>query len=124
MSASHLGFAILAQEEWKGLYMDKFTKLVSESQIAVVVAGLPAFNRFELLSLDAPGDDAAAVAARQGLQFLGVISLDRHFKPRTEFAVELSSDQLKFIADQFVLLIERAVCRVENMGWTPDPRAN
>ena len=58
--------------------MDKFTKLVSESQIAVCIAGIPALGRFELPPLDGP-DDAAVIAARHGLQFLGVVALDSQF---------------------------------------------
>jgi hypothetical protein len=110
--------------------MNKFEKLVSEAEVALVIAGLPAFNRFELLSLDNTGDDAAVIAAKHGLTFCGVITLNRQFQPRVAFAVELTVEQQKFVADLFGSLMERAVTRVENPSWLnrlhglPDPRAN
>jgi hypothetical protein len=111
---------------------NKFTKLISESNLAVMIAGLPALNRFELFPLTDESDDAVTLAARHNLQFIGVVGLDKHFFPRSAFAVELSSDQQQYIADQFVELVERTIARVEgtDAAWLhklhalPDMRAN
>lgn len=110
--------------------MNKFEELVSESAIAVVVAGSPALDRFMFLPLDAPTDDAATTAAKCGLQFVGVITLDKQFAPRSAFALELTLDATTIIADAFVALCERAITHVEGTRWLqnlhalPDARTN
>jgi hypothetical protein len=113
--------------------MNRFELLVSESQIAVVLAGIPSLGRFQLLPINDSTDDAVEIASRSGFQFLGCVGLtisNGKFVPRMEFTVELTNEHLKLIADQFFLLVERAIVRVENASWLeqlhalPDPRAN
>ncbi|MCU1301521.1 MAG: hypothetical protein JWQ87_1805 [Candidatus Sulfotelmatobacter sp.] len=97
--------------------MNKFEQLVSESTMAVAVAGTAALDRFELLLLDGPNADAVAAAEKCGLQFVGVLTLDKHFSPRTAFALELPLEAEKTIAADFLAIFERVISQMEQTHW-------
>lgn len=109
---------------------DKFSKLVSESTLAVLIAASPTRDRFMFLPLDAPTDEAVTAAAKCGFQFVGVVGLDQQCVPRTALAVELSAESERVLVDAFVALFERAVKHVEGALWLknlhalPDTREN
>jgi hypothetical protein len=110
--------------------VNKFEELVSESAIAVIVAGTPALDRFVFLPLDAPTDDAATAAAKCGLIFVGCVGIGKDFVPRSAFALDLSVESVNAIAEGFVALCERAIAHVEGTRWLqklhalPDERTN
>lgn len=66
--------------------MNKFEKVVSESQIEVVIAGTSTFDHFEFLPLDAENDNAFVSAAQCGLQLVGVLTLDKQWVPPIAFS--------------------------------------
>jgi len=110
--------------------MNKFEELVSESAIAVIVAGTPALDLFVFLPLDAPTDDAATAAAKCGLVFVGCVGIGKDLAPRSAFALELSVESVNVIAEGFLALCERAMSHVDGTRWLqklhalPDERTN
>jgi hypothetical protein len=97
--------------------MNKFETLVSESAIAVLVAGTPTLDRFVFLPLDRPTDDVVTAAAKCGLVFVGCVGIGKDFVPRSAFALELPPEAETIIADAFVALCECAITRVEKARW-------
>jgi hypothetical protein len=110
--------------------VNKFEALVSESAIAVIVAGSPTLDRFMFLPLDSPTDDAATAAAKCGLVFVGCVGLGKDFVPRSAFALELSLESINAIAEGFITLCERAIVHLDGTRWLtqlyslPDEREN
>ena len=84
--------------------MTTFEKLVSESAIAVLVAGNASLDQFIFLPLDMPTDAAVTAAAKDGFRFVGVVGLDKQFAPQSAFAIELPPETLSDIGDQFIAL--------------------
>lgn len=110
--------------------MTKFETLVSQSSLAVILAGTPQFDRFILLPLGAPSDDAVVAAQECGLRFMGVLTLDKQFVPRTALAEELPEESMSAIADAFIGFCQRALATAEEIHSLqkihdlPDTREN
>ena len=112
MSASHLGFVILAHEKEKWV-MDKYQQVTSESSLAVHVVGIPALGRFEFRPISGPHEDGAALAAKDGLLYLGIVGIDRDGQPQSAFAVDLTAEQTDRVAEMFLNLVYRVAGHIE-----------
>jgi hypothetical protein len=100
----------------------KFQLIASQASIAAIVAGIPSLGRVELLPLINPTESGEVTAARHGLRYIGIVSLNKQFQPRSAFEMELTPEQTDFVADEFVRLVERVLSHVK--AALPDPRAN
>ncbi len=91
--------------------LDKFETLVSQSQVALAIFRAPVPGSFMLCDISASTDPIADLVARDG--FVGLIGLVG-LKPRTAFAVELTSSEFSAIHASFISLFERALISAES----------
>ncbi|MFZ3279093.1 MAG: hypothetical protein WA182_19520 [Candidatus Sulfotelmatobacter sp.] len=84
---------------------DRFTKLVADCQVVIVITGDAAQGRFELKGLTGTLEDLVRRA-----DFIGLIGL-AGLVPKTAFAVELDEEATRALSHAFIRLMESAVER-------------
>jgi len=88
---------------------DKFQQLASECYVAVAFFGDPKSGKFDLLPVSS--ETVADFVRREN--FLGMMGLTAGFRSRTALAVALDDATGSALAQSFLMLIERAIERIE-----------